>query len=512
MLKLTIIKKSQTIITALSSFFKFLGDSKGSLYQKTLRGTFLVSVLRVCEKLLQFIKIIILARLLSPNDFGIFTIAFLSLSALEAFSKTGFKNALIQKKEDIKPYLNTAWTVEVIKSLLSAAILFSFSSQIALFFESPDSVFIIKILALAIVVKGFDNIAIIYFQKELKFQKFIKYQFIVTLLETIATIILAFVFYNAWALALGFLFGNIVRLVMSYSIDPYRPKIQIDLLKLKELFVFGKWIFFSGILSFLIMRGDDIFVGKLMGITALGYYHLAYNSARMVTLDIISLVSDVTFPAFAKIKNNILKLKSSFLKVLQLVAILSFLISGLLIVLSKDFIIIFLGEKWLPMAPAMQILILVGLWRSLTAPVRPVFYALGKPKIITKMQIIRLLILSVLIYPFTKNWGIFGTSMAVFLSVFISSGIFITYINSYIKCKKKELVGAIIYPFTSAIVMCLSLLKLKDIKIIESSYISFFILIGFGTLVYLSVLYLLDKYSGCKIKSLIKENIKYLKN
>lgn len=512
MLKLTTIKKSQTIIIALNSFFKFLGDSKGSLYQKTLRGTFLISILRICEKFLQFIKLIVLARLLSPNDFGVFAVAFLSLSALDAVSKMGFESVLIQKKENIKPYLNTVWTVGIIKNLLVATVLFYFSSHIALFFEIPNSIPIIKMLALATIVKGFDNVAIIYFQKELKFKKFVKYQFVVTLIETTITIILAFVFYNAWALALGFLFGSIVRLIMSYSIDPYHPKIEINLLKLKELLVFGKWIFFSGILAFLIMRGDDIFVGKFIGITALGFYQLAFRSSRITAAMISNLVSEVTFPAYSKIQNDILKLKNAYLKVLQLIVVFSFFISGLFLMLSKDFTILFLGEKWLPMVPAMQVMIILGSWQSMTASMKPIFYALGKPKIVTKMQIIRLLILSILIYPFTEYWGILGTSMAVFLSVFISSSILIVNIIINIKCKIKEFVEITICPFISAIIMCLLLFKLKDVEIIESSYIFFFVLIGSGMLIYFGVLYFLDKYSGCKIKSLIKENIRHLKN
>ena len=236
----------------------FLKSTDGSLYQKTIRGGFWIFFLRAVSRLLNLAKLIILARLLSPDDFGLFGIALLSLSVLETFSQTGFKNALIQKKGDISSYLDSVWTAGVIRGIAIAIILFFISPYVAIFFDVSEVVPILRTIGLAVIIQGLTNIAVIYFQKELEFKKYFQYQFLGSLSNTIVTISAAIIFQSVWALVAGLLAGSIVRLLMSYKIDSYRPKIRIDFRKLKELWGFGKWVMGSSMLVFLFLMGTII--------------------------------------------------------------------------------------------------------------------------------------------------------------------------------------------------------------------------------------------------------------
>jgi len=316
-----------------------------TLSQKVVKGGFWVFFLRIVNRGFSLIRLIILARILSPNDFGLMGIALLTMSTLETFSQTGFQQALIQKKEDIESYLNSAWTVLILRGFALFIILYFIAPYAAIFFNSPEAKPIIQVIGFAILIRALTNIGVIYFQKELEFRKQFIYQFSGTLADFIVALSAVLILRNVWALVLGLLAGNIVRCFVSYLVHPYRPHLSKDLGRAKELFGFGKWIMGSSILVFLITQGDDIFVSKILGTTALGFYQLAYRISNMPATEITHVISQVTFPAYSKLQNNIPKLREAYLKVLQFTAFLSFPIAGLIFILAPDFTKIFLGAS-----------------------------------------------------------------------------------------------------------------------------------------------------------------------
>ncbi len=160
-------RKFKIIING-KKIIKRLTTSGQSLSGKTARGTFWVFTLRIIDRLFKLIRIIILARILSPDDFGIFGIALLVLSILGSFSQTGFSQALIQKREDIRSYLDTAWTVRVIRAVLIAIIVFLLAKPAAAFFGAPGAEYILRVIGFSIIIQSLGNIAVLYFQKEFK--------------------------------------------------------------------------------------------------------------------------------------------------------------------------------------------------------------------------------------------------------------------------------------------------------------------------------------------------------
>ena len=141
-----------------------------------------------------------MARLLSPNDFGLFGIALLVLSTLDTFCQAGFQQALIQKKGETRSYLDTAWTVGLIIGFLIAGIVFFLSKPAAIFFEAPAAENILRIIGISIILQSLNNIAVLYFQKELQFHKFFKYQFLGTIVDVSVAITFAFLLKSVWAL------------------------------------------------------------------------------------------------------------------------------------------------------------------------------------------------------------------------------------------------------------------------------------------------------------------------
>ena len=147
-----------------------------NLSQKVVRGGFWVFSLRITERAFSLIRLIILARILSPNDFGLMGIALLTMATLQTFSQTGFQQALIQKKKDIKPYLDSAWTVLILRGFVLFAILLFIAPYAAIFFKAPQAKPIIQVIGFSVLLQAFTNIGVVYFQKELEFNKQFLYQ------------------------------------------------------------------------------------------------------------------------------------------------------------------------------------------------------------------------------------------------------------------------------------------------------------------------------------------------
>lgn len=475
-----------------------------SLSRRVAKGGLWVFALRGAEKILGLIKLIILARLLAPNDFGLFGVALLALSALETFSQTGFQEALVQKEGDISPYLDHVWTVSVIRGITLFIVLFLGAPYIALFFHTPHASTLIQAIGASLLVGGFTNSGVVYFQKELEFNKQFLYRFVTSTADFIVVVVAALVLKNVWALIFGMLVGSLVGVVFSYIIHPFRPHVRLDFTKIRKLFGFGQWVFGSTVLVFLVTQGDDAFVGKFLGATMLGFYQMAYRISNMPATEITRVISQVAFPAYSKIQDDMPRLREAYLRILQVTAFLSFPIAGLIFVLTPDFTEIFLGHQWMLMVPAMQVLACEGLVRSIAATTGPLFYAAGMPTVDTRWQLIRLLVMAALIYPCTAEWGIVGTSIAVLVSIVVSAIGFSYQAIEITKCKPKSFTKAVFPPFIRAIIMVTVVFSLKNSFSIDG-ILGFFALIGVGAAIYCGLAYLFDRNRVNEIRLLVKE-------
>lgn len=470
-----------------------------SIFKEVVHGGIWVFVLRFINRGLGFIRTIILARLLAPTDFGLLGIAMLSILTLETFSQTGFQTALVQKKENIQPYLDTAWTVSAIRGIFLFLILFFSAPLIAEFFNSEQATLIIRVVALTTLLYGLRNIGILFFEKELKFNKLFLYDLSATLVDLTVAITLAFILRNVWALVWGGLAGNCVRLLMSYILHPYRPKIRFQKEKFKELFSFGKWVFGSSILVFLFSQGDDIFVARILGVTALGFYQMAYLFSNLPATEITKIISQVTFPAYSTFQDNIKRLGESYLRVLQLTAFITIPLAGMIFILAPEFTEIFLGEKWMPMVSAMQALAFWGLIRSIGATTGPIFYAVGKPGIGTKLQFIQLIFLIILIYPLTNRIGILGTSLSVVFASIIPNLAACYMTVKITRCGFYNFSKEVLLPLINTMIVVLFLFPLKAYMGGFSKLSIFVVSILFFVMIYFFIIFLFDKFFNYRL-------------
>ena len=476
------------------------------LSTKVVTGGLWVFALRITARSLKFLRTVILARLLAPNDFGLFGIGMLSIATLEALTQTGFEAALVQKKENVEPYLDTAWTISAVRGTILFFMLFFFAPWIAKFFDSPQACMIIRVISISALLSGFKNVGLIFFQKELEFNKQFFYEFSSISVDLTVAIILAFTLRNVWALVWSGLAAGVVRLVVSYLIHPYRPRITLARKEFQQLFGFGKWLLGSGVLVFLVTQGDDLFVGKVLGPAALGLYQMAYLISNLPATEISRTMAQVAFPAYSKLQDDLPKLRDAYLKALYLTAFLSIPLAMGIFVLAPDFTKVFLGEKWMPMVPAIKVLVFAGLIRSIAATTGPILYGIGKPKIDTIWQTVRLILLTALIYPLTIRWGILGTSVAVLCSISVSTFGFSLGIIRITKCGIYNFLKTLVFPALNSLIMTAAIILLK-INIGLIGILNLVTVIAIGAIIYFILTKLNDNFFNYEIAKLFKETL-----
>ena len=312
-----------------------------------------------------------------------------------------------------------------------------------------------------------------------------------------------------WALVFGLLAGNAVMCFVSYLVHPYRPHLSSDLGKAEELFGFGKWVLGSSILVFLITQGDDILVGKLLGATALGFYQIAYRMGNMPSSEFTGMIGKVAFPAYSKLQTTPQQLREAYLRIITFSTFFSIPLTGGIIVLAPKLIQFFLGEKWLPIVVPLQILAISGMFRSIAGTGGAMFNAIGKPQLDFKMNVTRLAVIALSIYPLTMMWKILGTSFSVLLGIVAACFFWFHASIRETKITGRDYLSVILPPVTGAFFMCMVIMSiLKTFTFINNQLIVFFILVMTGTWVYFGIMFLIEKksrYNGLhEIKFILK--------
>ncbi len=396
---------SPIILKILSGLF----DEKGSLSQKAARSGVWVLSGRFVSRLLTLTRSVVLARLLSPEDFGLFAIALLGLNVLEAFSQTGFEAALIHQHEDeVERYLDTAWVVQLTRCTLLGALLAATAPAIAAFFKMPTATPLLRLVALGLGLRGATNIGLVYLRRDLEFRKQTFLQLATSVADIAVSVTAAVLLRNAVALALGFVAAQLVQLVLSFLIHSYRPRFHFVWSRSRELARYGKWVFSTRLINFLVQTLDTAVIGRMLDAGPLGLYNMASRLSGMAATEVTHVVSQVTFPAFAKVRDDRERLRAGVFRTVGLISTVTLPIAGGLFVLAPQAVRVVLGTQWEPMIPAFQLLLISGAMRSLTANFGSLFLAAGHPEIQSKASVLNLLVLGVSLVPLVGRYGILG--------------------------------------------------------------------------------------------------------
>lgn len=365
---------------------------------------------RGVTRVLSFLRVAVVGRILTPSQFGLFSIATLVLSVIEILTETGINIFLVQQKEDMDKYINTAWIVSMIRGLIISIIIILFASYIAQFFGTRDAYPLILLISIVPFLRGFINPAIAKFSKDLLFHMEFYYRTSLFLVETVVTILLLLILHRPAALVFGLIVGALFEVIFSFFIVKPRPHFAFHRDLFQKVIHSGKWITTAGIFNYLYHNGDNIVVGRLLGSSSLGLYDIAYRISMLPISEVSDVINKVSFSIFVKMNDDKKRMRSAYLKVLIVVSVIVIPIGVIFYAFPELIIRILLGEKWFAAAPVLQILSIFGVIRAISFTGTSPLYADERQKAVSLITFVSVLGMGITVIPFIIWFGLVGAA------------------------------------------------------------------------------------------------------
>lgn len=379
---------------------------------QTIKGLSWIGALRGVTRGLAFVRILVLARLLTPSQFGLFGIASFMLALVEVLTETGINIFLVQREGKIDKYLSSAWIVSIIRGLIIFLFIVISAPLVASFFNAGDALSLILLISIVPLVRGFINPSIVLFQKELNFNREFYFRGAILTFEVLVSVILVYLLRSPVGLVWGLISSAILEVLLSFMLVKPRPNFKFEKVRLLEVFHTGKWVTMSTIFNYLYQNVDDMVVVRILNTTSLGLYQMAYKIAMLPITEVADVIARVTFPVYAKISGDKERLKKAFLKTITATVLFSLPIIIVFILLPREIILFILGEKWLGAVGVFQVLVFFGFARAVTSPALILLLSLKRQDIVAKISLFTFLIMAITIVPFVIKWGIVGAGVS----------------------------------------------------------------------------------------------------
>lgn len=356
--------------------------------------------MRWCDRLLGLISMIILARLLVPADFGIIVMASLVVGLIDVLLDIGVSTALIHNQKADNEDYNTAWTLRLIQSWLTGVIIFVSAPFVADFYDNDLVIDVLRVMALSVIIAGFENIGVVTFQKNMEFGKDFKFFFYKRFIGFVITLIFAFILHNYWAMVIGALAHRIAGVILSYRMHAHRPRLSLS--RTTEIWSFSKWVLMRNIITYFDTQIDKFLVGHRTDEKVLGTYSVAHDVAAMPTTELLMPLGRVLFPAFAQKRDNLETFARSISTAIGVLSLVAMPACIGLILTAEDVVLILLGDNWVAAIPLIQIMAISNLIFSLTHSGTYALLATGKVKllaIVSGIQILLFIMMATLFFP-----------------------------------------------------------------------------------------------------------------
>lgn len=389
-------------------------------FKNVLSGLSWLGGLRFSTRILTLLRIVILARILSPQEFGVFGIVTLVLGFLEILTETGVNLVLVQEKESTEKYINTAWVISIFRGFIIGVLIFVFTPSISRFFSSPDSLRLLYLVSLVPIVRGFVNPSVVNFVKKLQFNKEFSYRLSLFAVEIVSSVAIAVITRSSIALVYGLLVGAVAEVLIGFLWIKPKPKFSFDKEKLKFLLSQGKWITGFGIFDYLYTQGDNLIVGRLLGEYSLGIYQNAYKISLIPLSEFGDVLYKVTTPVFVQISEEKERLKRAFLKNVIFTSLVVSVVGILIYFFADRVVLLLLGASWIEAIQIVRILSILGILRGIGNSANSLFVSLKLQKYVTLTTFVSLVVLGLTVYPLTKTYGLIGASYSAILGTIFS--------------------------------------------------------------------------------------------
>lgn len=403
----------------------------GEIKDKTISGIKWSAIERFSVQGIQFLIGLILARLLTPTDYGTVGMLGIFIAISQTFIDSGFSNALIRKIDRTDTDFCTVFYFNIAVSIICYAILFAVAPFIADFFNYPLLKDILRVISINLVINSFNSIQNARFTIAVDFKTIAKCSLLSTIISGCVGIFLAYMGYGVWALVYQQITNSVVNTICLWSFSKWYPKLVYSWQSFQELFSYGGKLLMAGLLHTAYSNMTTLVIGKFYTPKDLGLYSRGESLATLPCSNITGILQRVTFPIFAQLQNDDEKLIGVYRKYIKLTSMVIFFIMVLLAALAKPIIIVLITEKWLGAVIFAQIMCFAWMFDHICAMNLNVLQVKGRSDLFLRLEIIKKTI-SFLILITAIPFGVLAiciskiiyTQIAVFINTFYTGRLF----------------------------------------------------------------------------------------
>lgn len=360
-------------------------------------------------------RTVVVARLVGARELGTMGIALLALGTVEACTATGVETALVTRRGDVRDDLDAAFTVQAVRGVLIAAVLWLLAPAAAAFFAAPGAVPLVRALGAVAVLRGVASPATALVIRRIDFARLFRWSVPEAAAGFAAAVGVALLRHDAWALVAGAIAGQAAATASSYAVAPHRPRLVADRAAAGRLLGYGRWVGGSRLLMFLSLSADNAVVGRSLGTAALGLYQLAFRLAELPVVTVARAAVQAALPAFAALHAGP-RLRAGYRSVLGMVMAATGAYAAAVLLAAGPVLGRVMGPAWLPAVPALRILAVAMVFRAMVVVASELFHAVRRPRLTLEVNAVRLAVLLAAVIPLMMRWGIRGVAVAVLLS------------------------------------------------------------------------------------------------
>lgn len=387
-----------------------------NLKNKAIDGVKWTSLSNGIRAIFQILQLMVLARYLTSEDFGLVAIVMVVIGFSQLFMDMGVSNAIIHKQAITESQLDSLYWLNVFSGTFLTLIVYLTSPFIAQFYNAIKIIPLLQILSFSFVISSFGNQYRVLLRKDLKFDVLAKIDITATFISFLCAIILAIGNFGAFSLVYAFLLNtavsNIILLIMGFKF--HRPKFIFKYVEVKSFLTFGLYQIGQNSIIYLNSQVDIILIGKLLGPEVLGLYSLTKQLVMRPAQLINPIITNVTFPVMSKVQDDTVKLKSIYLKIINYISSMNFPLYMLIIILAEPIVLLVLGKKWGDAIIIFQILGTYAMLRSTTSPAGSLLLSKGRADIGFWWSLSELFILLIIIY-YSSSYGIIGITIGILI-------------------------------------------------------------------------------------------------
>lgn len=422
--------------------------------RKTARGIFWNYLSFGLGKGLIFLTLMILARLLTPEEFGLVALATLAISYLSVLKDFGLGAALIQRRQDIEEAANTVFTMNLIVGGLLTLATVAVAPAVAAYFDEPLVTPVLRWLGLTFALNAIGAVHIVRLQRELEFGRKLIPDLGRSAVKGLVSVGLALSGYGVWSLVIGQLAGVLTAVILAWVVFPWRPRLRIKLGLARRLLKFGLSLMGLDGIHAVESNFDYLIVGRLFSNTALGIYTMAYRLPELLGLTTLWIIAGALFPAFSSLQDRPALLRQSFLATLKYVELLMVPIAVGLFLVADPLVRVAFGRQWLEAIPVVRVLALFVLVISIGFNAGDIYKALGRPDILIKIGLLNLSLLLPALW-IGAQFGLVGVALGHLVVGTFVTGIRLGVATRFVKVGLGEVLQQLKPSFLSGLVLVL---------------------------------------------------------